>query len=333
MPLLKGKSEKAFKQNVKTEYEAGKPLKQSLAIAYSMKKKAKKMAEGGEIESAMRGEQSAAHECDMCGGAGCPSCNEEHESDRHDSAGEPMMAEGGQITDNYNSPSTKGHQTKGGSVDPEDAWTPIHEGDHKRPNSMAMSEDDRDINQHGEIEEGPQGGMYASGGYVSDGTKENARASMHRSNTLAESRGVGRKVGQVPGGNPKTDHEYKLAEIKKQKTGYFAEGGQITDNEQSDAHEMDMVGRIMKQRQQMFSKGGQVANNTDRDEKYPMPHRDDMGSGHYDDLVNRDELSFSYTGANSGDELSSPGEDERRRDIVSRVMASRRKKDRLPNPR
>lgn len=47
MPLVKGKSEKAFKQNVRTEMHAGKPLKQSLAIAYSMKKR-KKMAEGGD---------------------------------------------------------------------------------------------------------------------------------------------------------------------------------------------------------------------------------------------------------------------------------------------
>jgi len=38
MPLKKGKSEKAFKSNIKTEMEAGKPQKQSLAIAYSMKR-------------------------------------------------------------------------------------------------------------------------------------------------------------------------------------------------------------------------------------------------------------------------------------------------------
>lgn len=274
MPLSSGKSEKAFKHNIKTEYEAGKPLKQSLAIAYSMKKKSKKMTEGG--MAAMKGEQSEAKECDMCGGKGCEHCNEEMEHDRHDDAGEPMMAEGGQITDNYNSPSTRMHQTHDGSVDPEESYDPMHEGDHKRPNASAMREDDRRLNQHGAHEEGRQGNE-----------------------------------------------------------GRYAEGGQITDNyaDTEDGDGRDMVGRIMSQRQQEYSKGGQVANNTDRDDKYPMPHRDDMGSGHYDDLVNRDELEFNYTGANSGDELSSPGEDERRKDIVSRVMASRRKKDRLPNPR
>jgi hypothetical protein len=69
-----------------------------------------------------------------------------------------------------------------------------------------------------------------------------------------------------------------------------------------------------------FSEGGMIANSSEanRDTDY---------------LADNDELEFEYTGANSGDELSSPGEDERRKDIVSRIMASRKKKDKLPNPR
>lgn len=47
MPLMHGKSKKAFSKNVKTEMEAGKPQKQALAIAYSVKRKPKKMAGGG----------------------------------------------------------------------------------------------------------------------------------------------------------------------------------------------------------------------------------------------------------------------------------------------
>lgn len=73
MPLVHGKSKKSFEKNVKTEIESGKPLKQSLAIAYDVQRKAKKkakkenpaenastpafreyaeekMAEGGEVE-------------------------------------------------------------------------------------------------------------------------------------------------------------------------------------------------------------------------------------------------------------------------------------------
>ena len=40
MPLKKGKSEKSFKSNIKTEMNAGKPQKQAVAIAYSMKRDA-----------------------------------------------------------------------------------------------------------------------------------------------------------------------------------------------------------------------------------------------------------------------------------------------------
>jgi hypothetical protein len=48
MPLLPGKSKKAFSKNVATEMKAGKPQPQALAIAYSIKRKhPKKMAEGG----------------------------------------------------------------------------------------------------------------------------------------------------------------------------------------------------------------------------------------------------------------------------------------------
>jgi len=47
MPLKHGKSEKAFKSNVKAEMHAGKPQKQALAIAYSVKRRAKKAKGGG----------------------------------------------------------------------------------------------------------------------------------------------------------------------------------------------------------------------------------------------------------------------------------------------
>ena len=48
MPLLPGKSTKAFSHNVKVEMDAGKPQKQALAIAYSEKRK--HMAKGGKVK-------------------------------------------------------------------------------------------------------------------------------------------------------------------------------------------------------------------------------------------------------------------------------------------
>ena len=42
MPLIKSKSKKAFSKNVAAEVRAGKPTKQAVAIAYSVKRKANK---------------------------------------------------------------------------------------------------------------------------------------------------------------------------------------------------------------------------------------------------------------------------------------------------
>ena len=50
MPLIQGKSKKAFGHNVSAEMKAGKPQKQAVAIAYAVKRKAQHKAQGGEIE-------------------------------------------------------------------------------------------------------------------------------------------------------------------------------------------------------------------------------------------------------------------------------------------
>ena len=42
MTLVKSKSKAAFKKNVETEIKAGKPPKQAVAIAYSVKRRAGK---------------------------------------------------------------------------------------------------------------------------------------------------------------------------------------------------------------------------------------------------------------------------------------------------
>lgn len=55
MPLVQSASKEAFKENIKRERGAGKPMKQSLAIAYSTKranmKKKKSYAEGGAVDA------------------------------------------------------------------------------------------------------------------------------------------------------------------------------------------------------------------------------------------------------------------------------------------
>ena len=48
MPLIKSKSDKAFKHNIEAEIHAGKPQRQAVAIAYATKNAAKK-AGGGDV--------------------------------------------------------------------------------------------------------------------------------------------------------------------------------------------------------------------------------------------------------------------------------------------
>ena len=42
MPLVKSTSKTAFRKNIKAEIEAGKPQKQAVAVAYSVKRQAAK---------------------------------------------------------------------------------------------------------------------------------------------------------------------------------------------------------------------------------------------------------------------------------------------------
>ena len=47
MPLIKSTKKEAFKKNIATEVKAGKPVKQSVAIAYSEKREAAKKPKKG----------------------------------------------------------------------------------------------------------------------------------------------------------------------------------------------------------------------------------------------------------------------------------------------
>ena len=47
MPLIKSKSKQAFKKNIATEVKAGKPVKQAVAIGYSVKRAAPAKKCGG----------------------------------------------------------------------------------------------------------------------------------------------------------------------------------------------------------------------------------------------------------------------------------------------
>lgn len=111
--------------------------------------------------------------------------------------------------------------------------------------------------------------------------------------------------------------------------GKMAEGGMVEEEEETGYGEMpkpmaeddegDMISRIMKRR--MMSKGGMVANDT--------PPEADFDENDFDDLAMRDHLEGHYPGSQ---EIGDAQENDDRRDIVSRIMKSRAKKDRMPRP-
>lgn len=92
----------------------------------------------------------------------------------------------------------------------------------------------------------------------------------------------------------------------------------------SEEEDFDMVDRIMKRRATGYSEGGKVSNDTS-----PMA---DFEENQFDDLVKDDDLEQHYTGENSGDQVGNAQKEEDEKDVVARIMKSRRMRDRMPSP-
>ena len=135
-------------------------------------------------------------------------------------------------------------------------------------------------------------------------------------------------------------HAMKKRQKKMCDGGRMAEGGDVDEmgeydpmehpmpkgNESADMEDADMIARIMHKRKQ-YSKGGQVANDVGVAEADKLP-------AEYDDLVLRDDDmgGADETGANEGDELGDAAVDGEEKDLISKIMSSRKKKDRMPRP-
>lgn len=190
----------------------------------------------------------------------------------------------------------------GGMVDEMAHGYMDHEGNDVKHNGPAMSEDEKDLNQH----------------MVND----------QASTSMAEQDLVDRI----------------MAKRNKEMSGLarLAEGGPVDASQGGPAYEDcydDMVDRIMMKRHgamedysdlDRYSEGGKVANQ----EHGPNDSRlAGFDPNEFDDLVLRDDLTSSYgEDDNAGDALGNDQEDEDRDDIISRIMRSRKKKDRMPNP-
>lgn len=147
------------------------------------------------------------------------------------------MAEGGQITDNYQSdylyrdtPDLADHEKESGFL--------AHEGNTQRPNDAAMLEDDKDLNQHGEEDCGPYGAM-AHGGDIVD-------------RVMAKRYSEGGKVANATpitaGFKPDEFDDLVLRDGLSSNYGDDDNSGDALGNEREDADRRDIVSRIMASR-------------------------------------------------------------------------------------
>lgn len=264
----------------------------NMALAYAMKKRGKKMGQEEDMHKPPIGHPNdpgyMAHG-GKCMAHGSMNCGMCH--------GGKMMAEGGNPGSDYSYNSIAPSST---AVHFKNKWIDtVHPNDVKK----AVQEHAKSHPMH-----------KAHGGFI-----EAEEASGYKS---------------MPKEHEKMDHmaleedDRKLNQHGAQEVG--AEGMHEDDEhhtehdyshpvENQDDHE-DMVGRIMRQRAVHYSKGGRVANDT--------PITAGFEDNQFDDLVKDDDLNEHYTGKNSGDELGDAQEDEDRNDMVSRIMRSRRLKNR-----
>jgi len=249
MPLLKGRSKKDFSKNVATEMDAGKPQKQALAIAYSVKRRSpkKKMYKGGEVELSAasesrpmpEGEYADKHQDDRTVEKGQRGPNWQKNTDREQigpskSKKAELIADSGFLTDKMTTVDDAMDEDemrmKGKSTDPKHI-----DADH-----------DKDIAD----------ARLAKGGEVeaqnfSDETRadsENARTNREMDMEKESS----------------TDPEHINAHhAEDDADAVFAEGGRVEEMEESDAdnggdpYDKSVVDAIRK-RKKMMAEGGEV---------------------------------------------------------------------------
>lgn len=270
--------------------------KNSLAMAYSLKKRAKKMAAG---------EECVGSECEGCPSPQCLaeggsvdswSKREDNEKGINKITARSGVSQAGaalkpafSMAEDFDKDAAKRKHVKtlaemkamkdqdrqnmaeGGIMEEEKSSGYMdHEGNDRKHNGAAMAEDDLDLNQ--KMVHPEDSSLY----------------------------------GEV-------DHEMKLDQNDESQDARL--GG-------------DLVDRIMKKRQ-MYSEGGKIANGGDDD----LDKMADGRPNNFDDLALRDDLESSYgEDNNAGDANGDAQEDEDRADIVARIMRQRSMKQRNPVP-
>lgn len=168
-------------------------------------------------------------------------------------------------------------------------------GGQVKSNEYANEQNDRELNQHGEIERGPYG--------VDEHSHDGANRESYIEHPVENQEQVEDMVGRV------------MAQRQQE----FAKGGEAHMCSGSGCSHYSHGGSVKK-----MSEGGKVANDDE-----PIV---DSSPNEFDDLALRDDLKSSYTGKDSGDEIGNSELEEDEDDVVSRARKSWSKKDRNPRP-
>jgi len=230
MPLIKGKSEKSFKKNVATEVEAGKPLKQSLAIAYDIQRKAKKKA---------KKENPAEN-------ASTPAFRE---------YAEEKLAEGGNVKGLYENIHAKRERIKRGSGEKmrkpgsegaptEEAFEQAEDKEMKYAHGghvcskCGHSEDIADLESGSMAQKILERKKFAKGGAVEDDVVDLEANNME-----------GPGIDQSYNVNAKEYHKYDLKQLKAQPTNSNLKGRKLDGNDDSGLK--SIASKIMKKKKGM----------------------------------------------------------------------------------
>jgi hypothetical protein len=293
VPLSKGSSQKSFVKNIKTELAAGKPMKQSLAIAYAMKRKRKKMAAGGVAGGSANRTKGAARIRNEEGQIGV------HTSSSIHTPGESRMGYHSQESTNapetYKSPGTRnlfGKEQKTKSH----AQSAREEHERVSAESSQIKPKLQGLSEGGEVHSCPSCG-YAAGGEVTQDSTDSPEVLQARQSVADSFKGA---LGHAEGGEIE-EHDM-VDRIMDQRSGYV-EGDEMYP------HAKDKMFDVTNK----YSEGGKVAN------------QDEIEAGfdpnEFDVLHLEDDLKSTYgDDDNAGDSLGNKGEDARRSDLVDRIM-------------
>jgi hypothetical protein len=290
MPLIKRKSQKAFEHNLKAEMHAGKPQDQSLAIAYSIKRKAKKAA-GGSV-------QSGSKDMNMARG-GYAEGGMAYKNDSAKTQARPMPEErdndSQEISENSSKKSPKNDswtdrpdikQARKGmkttkikypKMVPTDAFSSRLRDEEddlemsEAPGPYGEQPPKRD-DEEGADRQGPESEdlnlkMMAKGGMSGSHDEEEAEHADLKSHVSREY-GAGPEEDEVehPAGLEEDDDQMRLP-VDEYMASHFAKGGDIDEDEAMLEHAASVAAAVMaRMKRRQMAEGGEMLKHDDADD-------------------------------------------------------------------